>query len=426
MSGTILTIASPRRLIGVTAACLAALVLGATLADSASAARVSYRAFDGSAPKTFYDNGGLKLIGECDPGDQMTITARTTVGNAMFHANSQGGNSGDSYFEDDDFDTADQLEFLNAGNLDADDSASGQIEYGRPGGSNVSIAWLAEESDGYAMARDCVFQGTARFVDSGSSYRANYRFDQPNGPTTFFNQGGLKLIGQCTLGGLSVTAKTSTDDSMIHANSQYATDNVAALADNDFNIADSFLLQDAAGGFLDNVAGQIVYAKPGGTNVTVDWAAEDGHHALDRDCVFNGTARVRSSGDLKRVNFRVPSGDAGPTTFFSQGGLKLIGKCVAGDLDVTLATGVDHASIHYDGQRPFTATSFDNDSFSTDPDDWPELFGSQGLDEEDNSGQIIYTSYSGTNVTIRYAGEELDGFSNYPCAFVGTAEVGTP
>jgi hypothetical protein len=404
----------------------AVLVLGVFAGPASAASRVSYRALDGSAPKTFYNNGGLKLIGECDPGDSMTITAKTTVDDAMFHANSQGGNSGDAYFEDDNFDIADSLEFLNAGNLDALDSSSGQIEYGRPGGTNVSIAWLAEEGDGYSQARDCIFQGTARFVDSGSSYRANYRFDQPNGPTEFFNHGGLRLIGQCSPGGLSVEAKTTTDNSMIHANSQYSGNAQNALTDNDFDAADSFLLQNAVNGFLDNASGQIVYAKPGGTNVTVDWAGEDGHSALDRDCVFNGTARVRSSGDAKRVNFRVPSGDAGPTTFFSQGGLKLVGECDSGDLDVTLTTSKDHGSIHYNGQRFGTATDNENDFFGADPDDWLELFGSQGLDEEDSSGQIIYTAYSGTNVTIRYAGEETDGFSNYPCAFIGTAEVGSP
>jgi hypothetical protein len=109
--------------------------------------------------------------------------------------------------------------------------------------------------------------------------------------------------------------------------------------------------------------------------------------------------------------------------------LKLKGTCSAGpDLNVDMTSGSDHAMVHYNGQEPASASSNENDFFGTDPDDADELFGDLALNngEENSSGQIIYSSYGGTNVTVRWAGEEADGFGSYPCAFVGAAEIGTP
>ena len=412
------------------AALSVAAVLALIVATPTSAAtRVNYRAFDDTAPKTFFNKGGLKLIGQCFGGDALRIYASTSVDDAMIHANSQGGGSGDEYFEEDDFDTADGEIELVGGNfgLDATDDSSGQIVYGRPGGANVSIDWLAEEGgDGYSGARDCIFQGTARVVGAGSSGRANFRFDQGQPATTFFSQGGLSLIGTCTPGGLGVTARTNTENSMIHANSQYSGNNQNALVDNDLDPGADFFLPNAVNGTLDNASGQIVYGKPGGNNVTVDWAAEDGGQALGKDCVFNGTARVRKSGDSLRVNFRVPSGNAGPTTFFSKGGLKLIGQCTSEELTVTAASGKDFSTVHFNGQRFGTATEGGNNSFHTDTDDWREIFGDMGLDQDDSSGQIVHTAYNGTNVTVRWASEETNGFQDHDCDFIGTAEVGKP
>jgi hypothetical protein len=423
-----------RDLTALALACVAAVALSAVFSGPAGAAtRVSYRAFDDQAERVFFDKGGLQLVGDCDFDDTMTVYARSTVNGATLHANSQGGNSGVAYRDVDVFNAGagNQVNLLGSSpGLDAADSSSGQLVYGRPGGANVSVDWLAEEGDGYAMSRDCVFSGTARFVDGSSSSRANYRVNGPNSDTTFFNQGGLKLSGSCTMTGVqSITARTTTDNSMIHANSQYTGPGVDYEENDDFDDEDSFDLATAADGAMDNAIGQIIYAKPGGTNVTVDWAAEDDGDALGRDCVFNGTARVRSSGDPLRVNFRVPSGTAGPTTFFNQGGLKLSGTCSTGpDLDVNVSTTSDFASIHFNGHDPVSSYTFDNDFFNSDTDSPFELFTQLGTvnGADDTAGQIIYSSYGGTNVTIRFAGEEGDGFSNYPCVFVGAAEIGTP
>ena len=66
----------------------------------------------------------------------------------------------------DDFDKADGEDLL--GNLGADDDASGQIVYSRPGGVNVTVDWLAERSDAYGATKDCVFAGTARVLGQKS------------------------------------------------------------------------------------------------------------------------------------------------------------------------------------------------------------------------------------------------------------------
>lgn len=382
---------------------------------------------DGESQRVFFEKGGLQLIGRCDLGG-LDVYARSTVADGMLHANDQGAGTND-YYEYDDLDAGVMVNLSSTMfSLGTDDNA-GQLVFGRPGGTTLSIDWLAEYGEGYNGERDCIFQGTARRVDSSSPDRANYRVNTDDGPTTFFNRGGLKLIGQCTGFTLDVTAKTSTDHAVIHANSQYINDGFDAASDNDFNTGETLNLEDAANGLMDNTVGQIVYAKPGGKTVTVEWAAEDDAEALDRDCVFNGVARVRESGDAKRVNFRVPQGGtAGATTFFSQGGLKLKGECTAGvpHLNVLVSTTSGNTTIHYNGQYGSVAKFDENDSFDSDPGDRFSLIGELVLfvEDEDASGQIVYSSFGGTNVTVHWA-ELGDPGGSYRCAFVGTAEVGT-
>jgi hypothetical protein len=409
-------------------AALGALMILAAPAEAGTVKRVSYRANDDQPSRTFFNHGGLKLIGDCDPGFGLRVVAESKVDGAMINANSQSASFSPEYAMNDDFDNGDQLTIVGSGGFAETDSNSGQIIYGRPGGKNVTVDWLAEE--GAYAARDCAFVGTGRVVDGTSSSRANYRVDADDGPTTFFNQGGLKLVGNCNMSHMDVIAQTTTSDASIHANSQYFGDNADYAEDNDFDTGNDFDLSDASGGQLDDSSGQLIYARPGGTNVTIDWSARY-LNALGRDCVFNGTARVRSSGDPKRVNYRIPAGSPATavSTFFNQGGLKLAGGCdnASTALQVLVSSTKDFADIHYNHQNPSGTGYGEDDTFNADPDDQFSLFGEFAIAPESTSGQIIYSSFGGTNVTIDWMGQEDNGLGGTnDCTFAGTAEVATP
>jgi hypothetical protein len=402
---------------------------------SASNERVNYRAADNSPDDTFFAKGGLELTGSCDSGN-LSVIASTTVGDALIHYNAQAGSPTAAF--DNDFETTESHDIV--GDLDAQDSAIGQIVFAKPGGVNVTIDWLSEEEGPFfGSDKNCVFTGHARKAPNDMEGRVNLRTNAGVGQDNiFFQRSGLQLVqagaASCAASGTTeVSARSTVANAMIGDYGQYTNDPDTVDSDAtdhdpnfDIGIGDEMFLSDA-GSMDQNSSGHLVYARSGGTNVTVDYAAEEGPPVLfgDKNCVFVGSTRVAESGSSNRVNFR-PTGDAPLAKFFQLGGLKLRAQCSSSEMTVTAKTAHDDAMIHWGYQFPNNGDNGnENDIFATT--DEEEIYGAGSLDGS-LGGQIVYSRPGGVNVTVDFMAEEndlpFDG--DRPCAFVGTAEKNAP
>jgi hypothetical protein len=455
-------------------------IVGLVGAAPASAARVSYRAEADDGPRKFFDSGGLELRGQCEGssfGTEVDVTADTDFSDAMIHFNGQSGPPGESpkadYNQDDEFNPNDDVGLFapeGEGGLGSDHAinSSGQIVYSRPGGVNVTVDWIADSSRfsefggeedepaPHGEAFDCIFVGHARVVSSGEE-RLNFRSGVIGNPVPVLDLGGMILMADCNpdnTGGtdpdddpeLSVTAIPKVSQSMMHFNGQFPGDQPSGDG-HAFDFNDN--LNVGGGGepvFAvipgRDSAGQIIFAKPGGVNTTVDWMAHEGDGLGGSNrCVFSGSARKRVAGDARRVNYRPNATGTQQTTFFKLGGLRLAGRCSGGmggpSLFVDAISGSNHSVIHANAQSSGPEIDYgENDNFNEGIDDSVPMFGdliviggpSPLLSETDQtSGQLIYSTEAGTHVVIDWLAEEVQGFSSTkPCAFVGTAEVSKP
>jgi hypothetical protein len=412
-------------------------VLVALPADALGAGlkRVSYRATDTDAPRTFFDNGGLRLRGSCEESQDLNVVARTNFDNALISYNAQSFD-GDAYAEDTDLDTGQNEDLFDELGFSGD-STAGQIIYARPGGKVVTVDFSSEEGEINDGDRDCAFVGVARVLDSTSSNRINFRAQTGTGPTEILSKGGLTLTARCTAeeDGFSVLANTAVDDAMIHHNGQSDqpadnTDLANHLDDFDQDVTYSF---DA----LRTGVGQVIYARPDGKVVTVDWAKHDQASMFgnDTDCAVVGAARVRSPGDPTLLDFAADSPTVG-FPFFTLDGLQLKAACFDEDLITRVRSLSDNSMIHANMQTPFEDPDYgeDDEADNTQEEERP-LFGfndpyfEESSNEPDgSSGQLISATEGGTYVTVDWlqeeSGEPFDGQDD--CAFLGTAEISTP
>lgn len=437
-----------RLIVPLITALVALLIIGAGSASAGTTKLVKYRVADGADEDpakdnvVFFDKGGLKLIGSCDPDgpdSDLTIKARTSTPDSMIHWGvKKAGNNGIAAAEDDDFDPGgigQQALILDVG-MGFDQDSSGLIVYARPGGVNVSVKFAALEDTGFAGAKDCAFFGIARVLDSTSSSRVNFRALE--GESKTFDTSGIHFDADCGVtidDNLTVSPVSEAPDAAIGFDGLFApTGYTDPPPDEDFEPG------DPGPSLSDNAVGQHVFgAANGGANVTVDALYEDINpltgvdppFAGTKDCAWVGTARTRFSGDDKRVNFRKAEGTA-LTTFFEKGGLVLKGSCESGgELSVIARSKVDNAVISANrtisgpGIRQHSDPDFDNSSL----DEYDLRVELTIGDAEDATGQLVYSKPDGPALTIDWMllqGTDEPFGGTKDCAFVGTAEQKNP
>ena len=122
---------------------------------------------------------------------------------------------------------------------------------------------------------------------------------------------------------------------------------------------------------VDSSVGQIVFSSADGTNVSVDWMAEDndadGIEALRKDCVFTGTIRVRPQRrpqEPRASRRRVADRSRASSALASSSCLQ---TATATDQDVFADPGVDHSMIHYNGQAGDAASHGSENDLDPDP-----------------------------------------------------------
>ena len=102
-------------------------------------------------------------------------------------------------------------------------------------------------------------------------------FDAPVGTsaTPVLSVGGLRLEATCGSGpDLGVTVATAVDGATLHANRQGPTSADLLFSEEEtFDVAETFDLFTFLGGPDNGVAGQLVYGRPEGRWVTIDWIA---------------------------------------------------------------------------------------------------------------------------------------------------------
>jgi hypothetical protein len=270
----------------------------AAVVGSGSSSRVNFRSTAGvGQDKIFYENGGLRLVqagaascGAVSP--TIEVSARTKVENAMVAAFAQYPAIGVTASADPDFDpgSGDETDLTTP---PADFNSSGHLVYSRSGGRNISVDYAAHEEVGlFDGTKNCAFVGSARRADSGSSHRVNFRPAGDQALTTFFQDGGLILQGSCASGELVVNAKTNVDTAAIHLTAQQPVTGHDYDESDTFNTGDTVAVFGPTAAFDSSAGGQIVYSRPGGVNVTVDWHGEEGGQPLGgtKSCAFVGTA----------------------------------------------------------------------------------------------------------------------------------------
>jgi hypothetical protein len=128
------------------------IVPSATTANSAgslsSQDKINYQKEAGTAPRTIYDSGKLKLTASCSVAPQPTVTASTTVANATLHSTGGAGVANNtSPF------TADVI-------LTNGTSEERTVVYSEPGGEVVVVHYAAVGGNPYG-APGCIVKGLA-------------------------------------------------------------------------------------------------------------------------------------------------------------------------------------------------------------------------------------------------------------------------
>jgi hypothetical protein len=124
---------------------------------------VDYNVSGTNGPTVVFERGGLVLRGQCAAAT-LTVTAQTTVNDAMIHVshidlNPDANGNHATYAENDSFDIGDTFNATDpiAG---VGDSANIQIVYQAPGGRPVTVDLTDEEADGPGNP-DCTLVGNA-------------------------------------------------------------------------------------------------------------------------------------------------------------------------------------------------------------------------------------------------------------------------
>lgn len=123
------------------------------------AARIDFRAIDGTQQTEILNLGGLIMRADCNPADSLDIQADTTVAGAYLQsAGMRSGSTGgveNQVQVSGDFDPGDNLDLL----PDVDDSTLIQLGYTTPAGSQVTAVFHVE--DDQPDANRCLVAGHA-------------------------------------------------------------------------------------------------------------------------------------------------------------------------------------------------------------------------------------------------------------------------
>jgi hypothetical protein len=130
--------------------------------DGHHVARLNYRAQAGTTTQVPLSIGGLVVNATCGV-NALTATATTAFNNAMAHVGTiEGiGTPQARYDQDADLDIGQNVQLLPGGNP-GNDQVQGTLTYAAPGGSTVSLSYLAErQTNALQSANDCFLIGTA-------------------------------------------------------------------------------------------------------------------------------------------------------------------------------------------------------------------------------------------------------------------------
>ena len=176
----------------------------------------------------------------------------------------------------------------------------------------------------------CLLLGALIPTAASASLKRIYVKQAAGAPSkTAFHAGGLKLTAQCVSemsgGILVVRASSDVDHASIHANEQPGSSNPSAYVENDNLMTGETLPIYGLGGMPVNAfeGGQIIFSKPKGGAVSVDFAAAQ-NGGTANSCELVGTARVAPGGTGLvdyRANAETPS-----VKFFDRG----VSSCGAG------------------------------------------------------------------------------------------------
>ena len=396
---------------------------------------------EGTPSQVFFKRAGVRLTGTCASGLETSVSVASRSDNAMVHLNGQ-GNEGLSAAEDNDFDNGELIEILSALGLDGEFD-SGQIVFSRPNGVHVTIDWATiENTNGAPADHRCMFFGAAQVAAPGrdprTRKRIDFRADARRGKTVL-TTGGLRLRATCGFGHeLDVVAKTEVDHAVVHANGQgpLGADYTGV---NNLRVHRQFAFLSALG--TDTAqTGQLIYANPKGTVVTVDWLVEDVDAYAGRfGCAFVGTARVLRRDDPDRAWFApkrsrpilvprassrgVPAPDF--QTFHKRGPFSLIAGCS------DESAGWDHnldalAAYSRRGGMAGNEQSLTDDGIVGSS----AFFASAGPLLEtpsDNSGHAVMFTADGAVMSVDWLGQEDNAFGTQTlrrkCLIAGTTDL---
>jgi len=241
----------------------------------------------------------------------------------------------------------------------------------------------------------------------------------------FFNQGGLRLIGGCASGPqTTIRIQTTVNNASVHVGAHGAGE---AYADDDnFDTGDSLDLPAAISGDGDFEAGQIVYSRPDGTHVSIDWAAQEDPIPFDQKCLFAGIAQVSvpdgvERGSRRGLDFRADAGDPRKTVL-DAAGLRLRASCSPADALKVVARARRSGGAIFANTHAFGPGVAYADDKRLDASERFKLFDELGV-ADSTVGQLAYISPRKTLVTVDWSGEQGALGNTSDCLFGGTARV---
>jgi hypothetical protein len=269
----------------------------------------------------------------------------------------------------------------------------------------------------------------------------DHRAEAGTGARTFFEAGGLRLRAACGGGQgagdvLGFQARSRVDDAAIHVavqNQATPGNAVAYVEDDDFDsgAAGKLPIEVVPVDVTENSTGQIVYVRPSGTVVVIDFMTEEDGVPGPRECLAAGTARVLPAGSPERI-LLVGAEGTGSQEVFAGGGLSVTAECgtlIGPHLILRAQSSAPSAALHIASQSDLNGDGTGDAGYESFDDFQPGPGGQltfglsgQGLSDEDSTGQILYTD--GTKVvTIDWYAEDDGTALGSDCVFAGLGRV---
>ena len=219
---------------------------------------------------------------------------------------------------------------------------------------------------------------------------------------------------------MSIQARSRVKHATIHSNGQYLTTGLDYSESDDLSPGQTLDLGTAG----DSEAGQLIYSRPNGQTLTIDFLSEEDIYGKSK-CAFVGTDDLAGRKSRNGVYY-AKDATSPKRRVFRRNGVKLTGQCAGGPTLMATVLFKDSSGLLESLVEQFAASPGASFSGGAGISGGSAIGGFLGADAD--AGQVVVARDSNRSVvSIEYLAETADGHGGRDdCLLAGTARVLKP